>query len=124
MTVLLRHKPIAASIAGDSVRSVTLRDLETGHERTISAAYFLDATEQGDLLPLARVEYVTGSESRKETGEPHASPEARPANMQSFTYCFAMDYRPGEDHTIDKPSEYPVWRDYVPSLKPAWAGNC
>ena len=123
VTVLLRHKPIAASIAGDSVRSVTLRDLETGHERTIAAPYFLDATEQGDLLPLAKVEYVTGSESRKVTGEPHASPDARPANMQSFTYCFAMDYRPGEDHTIDKPSEYPVWRDYVPSLKPAWAGK-
>ena len=123
VTVLLRHKPIAASVAGDSVRSVTLRDLETGRERTIAATHFLDATEQGDLLPLAHVEYVTGSESSKDTGEPHASPDARPANMQAFTYCFAMDYIPGADHTIDKPVEYPFWRDYIPSLKPAWPGK-
>jgi len=29
--------------------------------------------------------------------------------MQPFTCCFAMDHRPGEDHTIDKPGEYSVW---------------
>ncbi len=120
---LLRHAPVAADIQGDFVRAVTVRDLETGRERSISAAYFLDATEQGDLLPLARVEYVTGSESAKETGEPHAPPEARPANIQSFTYCFAMDYLPGEDHTIDKPAEYAFWRDYVPVLNPPWSGK-
>jgi hypothetical protein len=72
----------------------------------------LDATELGDLLPLARVEYVTGFEARK---QPH--------NMQSFTCCFAMDYLPGEDHTIEKPAEYGFWRDYVPQLKPAWPGK-
>jgi glycine/D-amino acid oxidase-like deaminating enzyme len=49
--VLLRHKPVAADVAGDFLRAVTVRDLETGRERTISAPYFLDATEQGDLLP-------------------------------------------------------------------------
>ena len=63
--VLPRHKPIAASTAGDRIRAVTLRDLETGRDRTISASFFLDATEQGDLLPLAGVEYVTGSESSR-----------------------------------------------------------
>ncbi|HKW99685.1 MAG TPA: FAD-dependent oxidoreductase [Bryobacteraceae bacterium] len=123
VTVLLRHKPIAAEIAGDSVRAVTVRDLETGRDRTISAPYFLDATEQGDLLPLARVEYVTGSESARETGEPHAPAEERPANMQAFTFCFAMDHLPGEDHTIDRPAEYSFWRDYVPALKPSWPGK-
>jgi hypothetical protein len=123
ITVILRHRPVAADIQGDSVRSVTLRDLETGLDRTISAPYFLDATEQGDLLPLARVEYVTGAESAQQTGEPHAPHEARPRDMQSFTYCFAMDYSPGEDHTIDKPAEYEFWRDYVPALKPPWPGR-
>lgn len=123
VTVLARHKPVAADVARDFVRAVTVRDLDTGREQTISAPYFLDATEQGDLLPLARVEYAIGSESSRETGEPHAPAEAQPANMQAFTYCFAMDYRPGEDHTIDRPAEYPFWRDYVPSLKPAWSGK-
>jgi hypothetical protein len=96
---------------------------QAGWARTIHARYFLDATEQGDLLPLTRTEYVTGFESRKETGELHAPAEAQPRNLQSFTYCFAMDYRPGEDHTIDKPEEYSFWRDYTPKLKPAWIGK-
>ena len=121
--VLPRHKPVAASTAGDRIRAVTLRDLETGRDRTISASFFLDATEQGDLLPLAGVEYVAGSESSRETGEPHAPAEARPANLQAFTYCFAMDHLPGQDHRIEKPAEYEYWRNYVPDLRPAWPGK-
>ena len=123
LTVLPRHKPVTVSTAGDRMRAVTLRDLETGRDRTISASFFLDATEQGDLLPLGGVEYVTGSESSRETGEPHAPAEARPANLQAFTYCFAMDYLPGEDHRIEKPTEYETWRSYVPNLRPAWPGK-
>lgn len=122
LTVLLRHKPMAASVNRDAVTSVSLRS-EAGVARTISAAYFLDATEQGDLLPLTRTEYVVGAESRAETGEPHAAEEASTANIQSFTVCFAMDLLPGEDHTIDKPAEYDFWRDFVPQLTPAWTGK-
>ena len=123
VNVLLRHVPIAADVAGDFLRAVTVRHVETGRERTISAPYFLDATEQGDVLPLARVEYVIGSESSKETGEPHAPSEARPANIQAFTYCFAMDHIAGEDHRIEKPAEYDFWRHYLPALEPAWPGR-
>jgi FAD dependent oxidoreductase len=118
-----RHQPVAADTAGDRLRAVTLRDLETGRDRTVSARIFLDATEQGDVLPLAGVEYVTGSESSKDTGEPHAPAEAQPANLQAFTYCFAMDYAPGEDHRIEKPAEYEFWRSYAPDLRPAWPGK-
>ncbi len=123
LTVLRRHRPIAADVERDVVRSVELRDLETGQTRTIEAAYFLDATEQGDLLPLTKTEFVTGFESRRETGEPSAPEQAQPANIQSFTVCFAMSYHPGEDHTIDKPAQYEFWRNYVPQLKPAWPGK-
>jgi FAD dependent oxidoreductase len=123
VTVLLRHEPVAADIGGDFVRAVTLRNLDAGGEHSISALYFLDATEQGDLLPLARVEYITGSESSKQTGEPHAPAVARPSNMQAFTYCFAMDYLPGQNHVIEKPAEYAFWRDYVPTLDPPWSGK-
>jgi hypothetical protein len=123
LTVLLRHKPVAAETAGDRVRAVRVRDLESGRERVIEAPYFLDATEQGDLLPLTRTEYVAGFESRRETGEPHAPEQAQPANIQSFTVCFAIDYLPGEDHPIEKPEEYAFWRDYVPKMQPAWPGK-
>jgi len=123
LIVLHRHIPIAADTAGDSVRAVTVKNSETGQTRTIHASYFLDATEQGDLLPLAHVEHVTGCESRRQTGELHAPEEARPDDIQSFTVCFAMDHMPGEDHTIEKPSDYAFWRDYVPKLTPPWSGK-
>lgn len=123
LTILLRHKVISADAAADRVRAATLRNLETGHDITVSAAFFLDATEQGDLLPLARVEYATGFESQAQTGEPHAPDRAQPANLQAFTFCFAMDYLPGEDHTIEKPKDYDFWANYVPRLKPPWTGK-
>ena len=123
LILLIRHKLARAEMNRDSVRSVTVKGLDSGHEIAIQAAYFLDATELGDLLPLTRTEYVTGFESRRQTGEPHAPDEARPADMQSITVCFAIDYRPGEDHTIDQPEEYNFWRDYVPQMQPPYPGK-
>jgi hypothetical protein len=123
LTLLSRYKPVAADAGKDKVRAVSLRSLDSGLTRTVNARFFIDATELGDLLPLTKTEYVTGFESRSRTGEPSAPVEAQPANEQSFTVCFAMDYLPGEDHTIDKPAEYAFWRDYLPKLKPAWPGK-
>ena len=120
VTVLNGYRPLSSDVEHDRVRAVTVQGAET---RTIHAAYFLDATEQGDLLPLARAEYIIGAESRKQTGEQHAPAEAQPANIQSFTVCFAVDYLPGEDHTIEKPEEYAFWRDYIPKLRPPWPGR-
>jgi len=120
---LLRHKAVEAQAAGDRVEAVRVRSLETGNELVLRAPYFADATELGDLLPLTKTEYVTGAESQKDTGEAHAPAEAAPLNMQSFTCCFAMDYLHGEAHTIEKPSEYDFWREFVPSIKPPWPGR-
>jgi hypothetical protein len=122
LTILLEHAPESATTAGDRVTSVILRDLRQARTRTIAAKYFLDATELGDLLPLTRTEFVTGAESRMQTGEAHAAEVAQPANNQSFTFCFAMDHLEGEDHTIEKPNDYLKWRSYVPALTPPWPG--
>lgn len=119
LIVLHEHEPVRASVNGDRVRAVTVKSA-AGIEKTIVAPYFIDATEQGDLLPLTKTEYVTGFESRKQSGELHAPEAAQPANIQAFTVCFAVDHLEGEDHTIDKPEEYAFWRDYVPVMKPAW----
>ncbi len=123
LTLLLEHKPVAADIERDVVRALTVRSEAKGRTRGITAKYFVDATEHGDVLPLARVEYVTGFEAQRETGEPHAPETAQPANVQAFTACFAIDYVPGEDQTIERPAEYEFWRDYMPNLKPAWPGR-
>jgi hypothetical protein len=123
LLVLLDHLPESATTDRDWVRSVAVRDTRSRLSRTISAKYFLDATELGDLLPLTKTEFVTGAESQAETGELHAAATAQPANSQSFTYCFAMDYLEGEDHTIEPPHDYAFWRDYVPNLAPPWPGR-
>jgi hypothetical protein len=122
LTILLEHAPESATTAGDRVTSVGLHDLRQARTRTIAAKYFLDATELGDLLPLTKTEFVTGAESRSQTGETHAAEVAQPANSQSFTFCFAMDHLEGEDHTIEKPADYAKWRSYVPALTPPWTG--
>jgi hypothetical protein len=123
LIVLLGHKPTGADMNGDRVRSVRVRSLEAGLDRVIEAVYFLDATEQGDLLPLTRTEFVTGFESKRKTAEPHAPAEDQPANIQAFTVCFAVDHLAGQNHVIDKPEEYGLWRDYVPRMKPPWPGR-
>ena len=122
LTLLLTHRPTAADATGDVIRAVTVTG-PAGGQITIAAPYFIDATEQGDLLPLTKTEFVTGFESRKQTGELHAPEIAQPANIQSFTVCFAVDYLSGQDHTIDKPAEYAFWRDYVPKMTPPWTGK-
>ena len=123
LTLLLEHEPVKAETQGDRVRSVTVQDRKSRDERTLVAPYILDATELGDLLPLAGVEFVTGFEAKSETGDRNAPEVAQPDNQQSFTCCFAMDYLEGQDHTIDRPAEYDFWRDYVPKLTPAWPGK-
>ena len=121
--VLLHQVPVAAEVMGDRVQAVTVRDQATGQQTVLTAPYFLDATELGGLLPLTKTEYVTGFESQKETGEPHAPAEAQPHNHQAFTWCFAVDYLDGQDYTVAKPAEYAFWRDYVPHLQPPWTGK-
>ncbi len=124
LQIRMQRKPVAAQTDGDRIRGLSFRNLITGDEEVVTADYVLDATELGDLLPLAGVEYISGAESQSETGEPHAvAGAAQPDNVQSLTWCFAMGYDPDVDHTVDEPDDYREWRDYVPALTPAWPGK-
>lgn len=112
LSILYRHHPISAEVKDDRVQSVTLQAKDD--TVTIHAACFLDATELGDLLPLTQTAFISGAEAREDTGEPHAADIARPQEVQSFTFPFAVEYRPGENHTIPKPSGYKQFRDSQP----------
>ncbi len=123
LTILHRRAPVAVDTQGDRVRAVTLRHLDTGDLTTITAPFILDATELGDLLPLAGVEYVSGAESQADTGEPHAvAGPAQPDNVQAISWCFPMAYDPVGNHIGDRPAFYDRWRSYVPTLTPPWTG--
>ncbi len=106
--ILRPARVVSVGVDGDRVEAVTVA--HEGREHVIHAKYFLDATELGELLPLAGVEFVTGS-------------DARPDNMQAFSWCFAMTHHAGEDHRISKPERYEYWSDYIPRLDPPWPGR-
>lgn len=119
LLVLRPCRPVEAWREGDRVAAVRVRNLRTEREHVLEAPFFLDATEYGDLLELAGVEHVLGAEAGAATGEPHAAEEADPRDQQAITVCFALEHRPGEDHTIERPRQYERWRDLHPR---GWPG--
>ena len=123
LTLLMQTKPIAAELVSDNIRAVEVLNMGTGHSLILNGSIFADATELGDLLPLANCEFVTGTEGKKQTGELHMPDRASPGNQQAFTMCFAVDHVVGEEHVIDKPKEYDFWSGYIPDLMPAWPGR-
>ncbi|WP_342239997.1 FAD-dependent oxidoreductase [Inquilinus sp. OTU3971] len=118
LKVLQPYRPVAADVDGDRVRAIRLAHRDGGPDIMASGRYVLDATETGALLPLTGTEYVTGFESRTETGEPSAPGIAQPLNMQAVSICFALDHVDG-NHVIDRPANYAFWRDYRPEF---WGG--
>jgi hypothetical protein len=118
LTLLQPYKPHRAEVDGDRVRAIGLKHRDGGEDIVVSAAYIIDATEYGEVLPLTGTEYVTGFESQAETGEPSAPAEAQPTNSQAVSFCFAVDHVEG-NHVIDKPRNYDRWRAYTPSF---WGG--
>jgi len=121
--VMLGPVPVGAGVAGDVVRAVEVMGAD-GTRTTIEAEYVLDATEIGDMLKLAGVEYFAGAEHRYVHGEMHGREDKTDAHdVQAVSWCFALEHLPGEDHTIGRPEGYGFWRDYVPPLTPPWPGK-
>ncbi|QNL51452.1 FAD-dependent oxidoreductase [Olivibacter sp. SDN3] len=123
LTLLMQHKAVKADVNVDQVMAITVRHTDETNELVLQGSYFVDATELGDLLPLSGTAYVKGVEPKKETKELHAPETGDPENQQAFTMCLAMDYTPGENHVIDQPRDYHLWRDFVPELSPPWSGK-
>jgi hypothetical protein len=114
VTLLLSQTVQSAGLAPDnnSVETITIVGSD-GTETQISFSFVLDATDLGDLLPLAGVEFQLGAESVAQTGEPDAAADAPHQNwIQPITYPFALERCPvGEVHTIPEPPNYAAVRD-------------
>ncbi|MGD9680425.1 MAG: FAD-dependent oxidoreductase [Candidatus Obscuribacterales bacterium] len=111
LKIFHRHKAVSA--AGKKspdgrvrVKSVSAIDLDNGELTEFRPKICLDATELGDMLPLCKLAYSSGEESREQTGEPHAAEIPDPENVQDIVYPFVVEWRAGEDHTIEKPEGY------------------
>ena len=118
LTILLNYLPTAVATNAGSATGVTFST--NNGAASIQASYILDATELGDLLPLANIDHVTGAESKAQTGEPSALATADPLDQQAISWCFPLEYIPGEDFTISKPARYTFWRNYKPTF---WLGS-
>lgn len=126
LLILRQHRPVAVELAGaDRIAAVTVVSDVAGTTVRLSAEMFLDATENGDLLPLAEAEHVTGSEARADTGEPGAAEIANPKNIQAFSMCFVLDAAGDPkvgSHMVSAPETYDRHRDETPHMTPAWPG--
>jgi hypothetical protein len=106
VTVRLQTPIHAAELAGNRVTAVRARPFY-GVETRYHASFFLDATDLGELLPLANVPHRVGAESTAQTGEPFTPATPQPAWLQPNTVPIALELRPpGENHTIPKPDFY------------------
>lgn len=71
---------------------------ESGEQIQVHAKINIDATELGDLLALAGVNFVTGNDSPAQPHDP---------NIQDLTYTAVLkDFGEGMDKTIPKPEGY------------------
>jgi hypothetical protein len=95
----------AVDVQGGAIQGLTVQS--AGGTDTYIANVYLDATDLGDLLPLAGLPWKIGAEARSDTGEPNAPAQAHPEWIQPITVPVALERRPdGEDHTIARPANY------------------
>ncbi|HEX3465841.1 MAG TPA: FAD-dependent oxidoreductase [Candidatus Elarobacter sp.] len=95
----------AVTVQNKTVRSITVRT-RAGTD-TYTGRVFLDATDLGDLLPLAGVKWVIGAEPQSDTHEDGAERVAHPEYIQPFTVPIAVQWvDPDEKNRIAKPANY------------------
>ncbi len=108
LCVYLGVKFLSCDSTDTQIRSLTC-EIE-GEVVEFTGEYFLDGTDTGELIALSGAAYVTGAESKAQTGEEHAPVVADPQDMQPVTYTAALENRCSGDYTIEKPALYEEFR--------------
>jgi hypothetical protein len=114
LQVFYHTRAVAAEVYEGRIASVLTRHLESGGLLRFRTSFVIDGTDLGDMLPLSATAYVMGAESRAETGEPSAPDVPDRTCIQHFTFPFAVEFAPGENHTIPRPEGYERNRDEQP----------
>src|SRR5690554_966290 len=115
LEIVFNTKIISANYDNKEVYDVTL--YTDNVQKTFKAKFFVDATDNGDLLPITNTEYVTGAESFDEYNEPHAPKTSRPHDMQPITWVAALEFEEGGNNTIKKPAMYEFYKNYQMPFK-------
>ena len=107
LRILTSYRPVQVKKENQLILSVTVEHIQQADDRIeLQGDFFIDATEMGDLYPLADIPYRTGAEGQNEFGETLAPERGDPDDVQSFTQCFIVEFCPGESHLIEKPQGY------------------
>jgi FAD dependent oxidoreductase len=116
LRVFRRTKAWSVDTANERITALTAVHLDARRWMRLIPGIVIDATELGDVLPLAGAEYVSGAETITQTGEPHAQPAVpKPECVQSFTFAFVLEKTDaGERHVIATPAKYEHYRDTQP----------
>ena len=91
LTVVKRHKVAKAITFKNRIASLIAVDLDEMTATQFTGWMFIDATKNGDLIPLLGPDYTIGRESKAETGEPHA-PDA-PDTLSAREVFYYRDIR-------------------------------
>ena len=110
LDIWLKAKVIKSKFTEELIENVTVMYQNEIH--VVNAKYFVDGTDNGDLLPITKTEYVTGAESFDEHHEPHAPKESAPFDMQPITWVAAIEYEEGGHNRIKKPAMYEFYKHY------------
>lgn len=82
-------------------------------DQRIEASWVLDATETGELLPLAGLPYRLGKESQADFGEALAPMLADPLDQQPVTWVLALRRQAQPGPVVRRPAPYEAWRAHV-----------
>ncbi len=115
LNIFLRHKicyvTTQESAGRITVKAVGMVNLDTGATIEFHPKICIDATELGDILPLANIPYTIGAESREQTGEDHAPESPEPETVQDIVYPFVVERTTGGDtNAIPATEEYAEFR--------------
>ena len=97
---------LQTSVVSVDVMNGAVTRLTTSSGDTFTARAYLDATDLGDLLPLAKLPWTIGAEAHADTHEPDAPALAHPEWVQPISVPIAIERRDGENHIIAKPANY------------------
>jgi hypothetical protein len=112
LTLYLRTAVFAVERHGARIESALAWQFDRRAVIRFRPAFVLDATEMGDLLPLAQVPYAAGAEAKSDTGEPDGAAAPNPACVQSFTYPFVLER---DTQPAPAPAKPPAYDDIVKS---------
>lgn len=106
VTVERGTRLVAVATADGGTRIASARFARAdGTELVASAAVFVDATYEGDLMAAAGVPWRVGREGKDKYGESRA-PEQPDGEVQAYNFRFVMTREPGNRVTVQAPPGY------------------